>query len=85
MSSQKVSGISRAIAIAGNQAALSRLIWHKCRVLIYQSRISEGERSGYVSQRVAELIAQVTGVPVEDLIRQGKREHRRVARRKTHA
>lgn len=78
----KKSGISRAIAIAGNQAALSRLVWEKCRVLIWQARISDAERVGYLSPKNAELIARATGVPVEDLVRQDKREHRRVAKGK---
>jgi hypothetical protein len=79
MSGDKLSGISRAIAVAGNQSALSRLIWDKCHVFMWQSRISDGERVGYVSRKNAELISKATGIPVDDLIRREKRAHRRVA------
>jgi hypothetical protein len=72
----KESGISRAIAYAGNQAALSRMIWDRCKVHLWQARISDGERCGYVSFKNAELISRATGVPVEDLIRQEKRQRR---------
>jgi hypothetical protein len=83
MSGDKLSGISRAIAVAGNQAALSRLIWERCRVHLWQSRLSEYERSGYAPLRSARLISEATGVPVEDLLRPAnQRAHRRVARSK---
>ena len=80
------SGISRAIAIAGNQSALSRLIWDKCRVLVWQSRVSDWERCGYVpTEEKALLVSRATGVPVEALLRQDKRAHRRVSRKKKEA
>jgi transcriptional regulator with XRE-family HTH domain len=83
MSGDKLSGISRAIAVAGNQSALSKLIWEKCKVHVWQSRVSDWERAGYIpTQEKAELVFRVTGIPVGDLIRQEKREHRRVARKK---
>lgn len=73
------SGISRAIRIAGNQAALARLIWEKCGVRIYQARVSDWERQGFVPKARAELVARVTGVPVRDLLRGNDRPYRQVA------
>jgi hypothetical protein len=85
MSDDKESGISRAIAIAGNQAALSKLVWEKCHRLIWQARISEYERAGYVPRTNALLISEATGVPLADLLRQGERPRRRVKRKKANA
>lgn len=83
MPDRKPSGISRAIAIAGNQSALSKLIWEKCQFFIWQSRISDWERAGYIPTRQkAELVSRATGVLIDDLLRQGKREHRRATRGK---
>lgn len=70
-------GISRAIEAAGNQVELSRLIWKVFAVHIWQSRISDWERSGAVPTREkALMVSRVTGVPVEDLLRQEKRKRR---------
>lgn len=87
MSDEKTSGISRAIAIAGNQAALSKLIWQKHRILIWQARISDYERAGgVVSEDRARLIADVTGVLLADLLLpRKKRQHRRASGRKAPA
>lgn len=83
MSGDTKSGIARAIAFAGNQSALSKLIWEKCRVHIWQSRVSEWERVGWVSKGKAEYVSLATGIPLADLVRPTKRENRRVpARRK---
>jgi DNA-binding transcriptional regulator YdaS (Cro superfamily) len=66
-------GIEKAVAIAGSQSALARLL------LVAQARVSDWVTLGYVpaSRGRAEMVAQATGVSLKSLLRKTKRRKRR--------
>jgi DNA-binding transcriptional regulator YdaS (Cro superfamily) len=59
----ELSGIRRAVAIAGTQKILAE----QCGVL--QGRVSDWCIRGYVPKSRAPIVARATGVPLADLIR----------------
>lgn len=76
MTDDQISGITKAINLAGNQSMLAVLIYERTGTMIRQSRISDWERSGRVPKRRAELVHRATGVPIDDLVRDKSRAHR---------
>lgn len=79
--SDELSGIQLAVVKAGSQTALATLLTRATRgaFICKQPYISNWERLGYVPRKHALLVSELTGIPVERLIRQTPKERRRHA------
>lgn len=72
----ELSGIERAIMEAGTQAKLAALVSRASGDRITQSGVSKWEQRGYVPRKRAIIVAQVTTVPLSDLMRSTPRKRR---------
>jgi hypothetical protein len=68
----ELSGIERAVRVVRTQTELARLISEAAGEPISQARVSCWIEVGYVPRRRAGYVSEVTGVPVDDLVRKGK-------------
>lgn len=75
----ELSGIERAIRAAGTQAHLSFLASQASGQTISQGRISDWRMRGYVPADRAPVIAKVSGIPLEDLLRKPKTKRKALA------
>lgn len=72
----ELTGIQRAILAAGTQAHLAFLISQALGTSVGQGRVGDWLAKGYVPTKRAMIVARLTSVPIEDLIRQTPRKKR---------
>ena len=75
--SDELTGIVRAVQALRTQAHLAEMLSELTGDRINQSRISTWIANGYVPRKRARAVAEVSGVPYTDLIRQTPRRSAR--------